>query len=308
MTLSYNQDDHWPRLSILARDDAERDLGPEAADLLRSSELIDLLIAHGAWRARRPAPRKRVVHLSTLLRGSQACEDNRQVIDEIVADLTAGVDVVPRLSKAAHAPAVQRGSKIVLQGPDRLLAEWGIHHLHLGAVRDGWAARTRDLLFAVIRPDDAYLLVVLPHGRWTDRSILETAVREWPAAELFAPVHGATGISAEYNEADHERLRNAGVTVIQEVDDKIYMPQGQALTGTSLPVVRAAQEFLIVLEQAENAAQEPGELMQLAAHHGVTVAHDAVWRPYRHEGWYGLVEPITGLFVQFARLPGGGTC
>ena len=83
----------------------------------------------------------------------------------------------------AYTPANARGDLKTRRDLDLLIADWGIHHLHLSPERDG--RRTGDLLFAVFRPDDAYLLQILPHGNWAELSLLETIVRNWPDGALI---------------------------------------------------------------------------------------------------------------------------
>lgn len=90
-----------------------------------------------------------------------------------VREIAFGTDLRPRMSTGVdHAyepwmhPATERKRRDV-RHPDRLLAEWGVHHLHLCTSPhpklSGCKARSRHVLFAVFHRDDAYLIDVYDH-------------------------------------------------------------------------------------------------------------------------------------------------
>jgi hypothetical protein len=93
-----------------------------------------------------------------------------------------------------------------------LLNDWGIHHLHLSEVDrgDGFVVRTGDLLFAVFRRNDAYLLDILGHGGWTDESLVEIAVSNWPHSGLFQHVPNMT-LQSPVSEDLRKKLRDSGI-------------------------------------------------------------------------------------------------
>jgi hypothetical protein len=129
---------------------------------------------------------------------------------------------------------------------DLLLAEWGVHHLHLSEVieSDGFAKRTRDLLFVVFRPDDAHLIGIFPHGSWTKRTVAKRAVRNWPEAELFLRSNYAIGLTHEWDESESAALRKARLTQAMVIDGHVYSPQGQTLGGTSLAITRRVMNLM----------------------------------------------------------------
>ena len=70
---------------------------------------------------------------------------------------------------------------------DKMLAAWGIHHLHLSSApgEGGFTARGPDLLYAMFQPDDAYLLGIYTHNDWARKELVEVIVNNWPDAGLF---------------------------------------------------------------------------------------------------------------------------
>jgi len=65
---------------------------------------------------------------------------------------------------------------------DLLLDDWGIDHFHLGESIEpnGFVSRTNPVLFARVTPENFYALVVLPHGSWSKKALIETIHSNWP--------------------------------------------------------------------------------------------------------------------------------
>lgn len=118
-----------------------------------------------------------------------------------------------------------------------MLAERGLHHLHLGADEGSrFVARTTELLFVAFRDDDAYLVGALPHGAWARREVLERMVRNWPDAELLMQARGVIGLEQDYSDADRLKLMLGGVSTAIEIDGSVYMGLGQTTAGTPMQV------------------------------------------------------------------------
>jgi len=127
----------------------------------------ELLIVYGNWRARHVPRHPRAVHISTELQMNQKYITYKSELDAIIRAIESGSSLTPHLSRritTAYEPASSRAPN--LQGRrdlDLLVADWGIHHLHLSTVleSDGFVKRTGELLFAAFAKDDAYLIIFI---------------------------------------------------------------------------------------------------------------------------------------------------
>src|SRR5262249_47489321 len=95
---------------------------PRVGSLREDTEQI-LLLYYNAMK-RRVSPRPRRVHRSREIQRRVLSQVEMKALDRIAAAAEAGEDLSPRLSKGVRK----------LEGRDLLLYDWGIHHLHLGAV------------------------------------------------------------------------------------------------------------------------------------------------------------------------------
>jgi hypothetical protein len=218
---------------------------------LEGLELRDLLTVYGNWRYRCPSPRRRSVHISRELEEEIRTGDAPAALEPLIQRIKDGNDLKPFLSRHANT-ATDRTEGTPhhrRKDLDLLLAEWGIHHLHLSEVieADGFAERTRDLLLVVFRPDAAYLIGIFPHGSWTKRAVAERAVRNWPEAEFFFRSNYAIGLTQEWDEHESAALRKAGLTQSMMIDGHVYSPQGQTLGGTSLTISRRVMNLMWAL-------------------------------------------------------------
>lgn len=125
-----------------------------------------------------------------------------------------------------------------------MLNDWSMHHLHLGLdlVEPNLARRTGVLLFAIVHPDDLYVVAVGNHRSWTDRQLLEIMYANWPS--LFAgrvlPLHAPP---TELSDADYKKARNAGVMVLLTLNNGLVIAPpggGSATSRRSVEVTRAA--------------------------------------------------------------------
>lgn len=229
-----------------------RSLPTSDRELLVGLDLSSLLIVQLTWCQRQIARAHRRVHESREMRASPARPQYSEAIAQITHRLRTGGDLGPYLSKA---------SAIAIAGPghraesdkDRLLAEWGVHHLHLGTRRESdgrFVERTRDLLFVHVGLDDAYLIGIYPHGAWARAEIAEVIVRNWGEIGPFRAARSVIGLAQEPpTEEERLRLRNAGLTVAIEVDGLVYMPMGQSSAGTPLPAAIEVNRFMHELER-----------------------------------------------------------
>ncbi len=267
-------------------------MGRDDSGELDAMPLGDLLIQYLNWTGRRVDQRPRRAHLSTPLTDSQSYQDHRTLVDAVVAEIEAGDDLTPRLSRGigrAYVPVAQRRPKHN-QRPDLdlLVAAWGIHHLHISANMDadGFVERGDPLLFVKLTVDDAYLIQLLDHGSWTDRTLFEICVREWPQAQLFAASRG--GVTLVQNVSDEELTgeRNAGISTLMQVDGVLYYPRGQSVAGTPLDAAEKSNTLMHRLHDWERAIDNGPE-----AAGGIWVAHHQ-----QSADVFGFLEVNTGEF------------
>lgn len=290
-------------LERLMGDDVLVALGSDPSGELAAKPFAALLIVYLNWRSRFVPVRRRQVHLSAELQASPKYLQYQTVVNAVSAKIQAGVDLTPHLSRRVtstyesnngRSPKNQRRPDL-----DLLVAEWGIHHLHLttDVEADGFVRRTDDLLFAVFRPDDAYLIVIFPHGSWTKSELATITVRNWPDAGVFHALPGVIGLTQTVPETDRQPLRNAGQTTLLNIDGKVYMPPGQSLAGTPITATRASNQTMHALHKLRDTLSRPEELADRLRDAGFLFEGSPTWTAYRHEGRYGIREGHTGAFL-----------
>lgn len=210
---------------------------------LASKSISDLLLVYGNWRSRLVAAMPRVVHISQELEASSKFKEHEAALKAIVAKIETGEDLTAHLSKRtqiAYEPQASASAPLEYRHDrDLLIADWGIHHLHLSTALESngsFVRRTGDLLFVIFTVDDAYLINVYPHGSWVLKAVLETVIRNWGEVGVLRKSRFAIGLSQQYGDSDRLELRNAGLAQAIEIDGGVYMPIGQTLAGTPMAV------------------------------------------------------------------------
>jgi hypothetical protein len=256
---------------------------PAKAGYLEELDLGAILIEYRVWRARFIEPRPRRVHRSAELRKSPKAEQHAGALAAIKAKVSNGDDLNPHLSTLTKRPVGGPPNKAPGRRTDRdlLLGEWGIHHLHLSSDIDGngFTARTSDVLFAVFRDSDAYLLGVFDHPQrenWAAEAIFAVLTRNWPRAALVTEIN-ALRLAQGRTYEDRLRLRKAGVTSMLEVDGKVYSPSGIGLTTAGTPIEATRQANALMWELTAW-RQDPYELLREAD----GVPSSAYWLPAIH--------------------------
>lgn len=240
------------RLEVVIRRHILKRMGPDPAEDLVRMSLPELMLVYGNWRARIPSPRPRKVHTSSVLAASPAYGEYRDVLDDLRGKIETGKDLTPHLSRKVRTsyeraqPSRPHSKRDDL---DLLVADWGVHHLHLSTTieADGFVKRTGDLLFASFADEDAYLIDIRPHNSWTDVALLETVVREWPSADLLMGSLSGVRLTSQVDDADRRSLRNAGVAQPLEIDGRVYMPPSQTTAGTPLVVTQNVNQVMHTL-------------------------------------------------------------
>ena len=267
--------------------------GPRARHA--AEPLPDLLVTYHTWQNRFIPARTRRSHVSRELTASPKAIEHKAALDAIIEKIEAGDDLGPHLSTAAETD----------RGRDRMLADFGAHHLHLATTMEPggrYVTRGKDLLFAAFKRDDAYLIGVYEHVTdWARESIVATVARNWPDVGI---VHELTGvIEPTQRFADPARLAlqkdgfSAGPI---EVDGKVFSTIGQSFNGAPY----AAQQLRMrVMEAMRDWRKNLDErLAEAAVAVNAAAGRDVTgdWMPVVHNGSAGLqregvFHPIVSL-------------
>jgi hypothetical protein len=226
-----------------------------------SGELVgkglgELLMIYGNWRSRFVRPTARTVEMSSQLKTSAKLSEHKTAVDEIVRAIEAGDDLTPRLSrgvKTAYEPTATRNPKLHRRSDlDLLIADWGLHHLHLGTgvEADGFVARTDDLLFAGFSDDAAYLIGIYPHGSWALQELVEILVTDWPGNPVVSQSFSGFRLIQRQTDAEHLEARKGGVAQFVEINDTVYMPgSGMTTAGTPIHVTMRRNAIMDTLDR-----------------------------------------------------------
>ena len=156
-------------------------------------------------------------------------------IQALIADIQKGADLTKYLSRAVqHGYVNPAGLKLHRrQNLDLLLSAWGIHHLHFSqdVESDGFVKRDGPIIFAVFRPDKAFLIDIMTHKDWAREHVIRVIVSNWPDAGLVHQVQGVQGLSRQIGDDERQKLRNAQVNTMLEIDGKVYLPAGGMTTS-----------------------------------------------------------------------------
>lgn len=243
---------------------------PAKQGYFEEQTLVNLMIDYRVWRSRFVQPLPRRVHLSREFRKSSKRQTHAVALAMIEANIASGEDLNAHLSTRVSHPVGGDPTKPPSQRADRdlLLAEWGVHHLHLSTEmgKNGFTKRTADVLFVVFRGSGAYLLGIFGHPQhenWAAEEIFAVMARNWPDAGLVHEANYVVGLSQEYSDEDRLELRRAGMNTALQIDGKVFSPGGigMALDGTPLLAVQASQQVMWELSRWEkDTAKRLGEV------------------------------------------------
>lgn len=271
---------------------------PDTAGRLATMDLRGLLSEYGTWRARLVSPTPRRCHFSAELAADPKATKRKADLDTLIAKIEAGEDMGPHLSarvRQGHDPNAP--SLAARKDRDLLLADWGVHHLHLTPKHGD------DLVFAVFRPEDAYLIGLYSHRDWARRSVLETLIRNWPDAGLVIKLP-LMGLTNDWGDRDRKQLREAGISIPAiEYDGAVWWAAslGQAADGTPGIVGQAVMGLTWTLhEWREHLTGLLAEAEQ-AVNRELGRRIDGEWEPVIHDSTVGIMR--GGCFCSIGRLP-----
>lgn len=192
---------------------------------------------------RRIAPTPRVIKIAD----DFSCPPEHQAGWEALREeVHRGDNINPHLSKR-HAS---------LLNPDGLLAEWGVHHFHLGVTRDlkdpAYVARTRQLLYALVTDQTFFAINVYTHQSFEDTGILESIHRNWPETISRYRSRGTTGGVWSKEQRRALREKNGNVLAVTS-DGTVYMPisGGVVGSGVNLEAVRLGDYWHLRTKQIQ---------------------------------------------------------
>jgi hypothetical protein len=157
-----------------------------------------------------------------------------------------GEDINPHLSKR-HAS---------LLNPDGLLAEWGVHHFHLGVASDpkqpAYVGRTGPLLYALVTDQLFCAINIYSHKSFEDSGILESIHRNWP--ELISRYRVTSVTGGAWTQAQRRAFRSKNANVFVTTDDgTVYRPisGGVMASGVNWEAVWLADYWQIQFQELQ---------------------------------------------------------
>lgn len=238
---------------------------------------------------RRVQPRPRALHIADTF----MCPDHlREGWRVLMAKIAEGQELMAHLSKLVRDP----------ECTDAMLNDWGVHHFHLGLdLKNGWAQRTSELVFARITPDAFYAIGIYDHRSWADDEIVETVHRNWPESISRWQIKGAsaTPLTAVQRKALRQKNMNA---FFLTRDGTSYGPIGGGMmaSGHNFDAVRSMDKYHDFLEQLEERLREISPTIEeMLANAGRADAEQVRAELVLTEGFYSALFARHRLMISF---------
>jgi hypothetical protein len=236
----------------------EMEYDPQYRAELEQKPASELLAIYFNWWKRLVRLNPRTVHKSAELKANPLSGESpyAEALQEIIQRIETGKNLTRYLSeriKHGYEPAKAPGTPLIRrQDLDLMLYDWDVHHLHLCTKLqpDGiFVERTKPLLFAVFKKNDAYLVdIVEKHGAWARNHVFEVMIENWPNAGLVYHRPSIIDVPTQPSESDRAKLRSAGINSgIVMHKGKAYSvgTDGLASNGMSIQAVRSANAMLL---------------------------------------------------------------
>ena len=156
-----------------------------------------------------------------------------QIIDKVnyfFEKVRNGSDINPHLSdRIRFGYACPSDSYARPRTLDMMLNSFGIHHFHISGIlqSNGFVVRDAPLIYAKVTHSDFFVLRVTGHGNWNDKSLLETAVSNFPdIMEHLEEIKGVVPIGHDYTSEEIRNANKGGITLIYKIGNKMYMVGG----------------------------------------------------------------------------------
>jgi hypothetical protein len=120
---------------------------------------------------------------------------------------------------------------------DGLLAEWGVHHFHLGTKPDpknsAYTERTSPLVYALVDDQTFCAINIYPHGSWEEISIIESIHRNWP--DMIRQYRGQSVTAETLSKMQRRAIRKKNTNVfVSTADGTVYMPIGGGVMASGV--------------------------------------------------------------------------
>lgn len=239
-TLEFNYKDS---LSLILKSE----LNSLGYDMSPLNDFKDVLKAYYTVRFRLVEKRPRMVHKACSFQCPLALMKGLSFLEQ---KFIRGDNINPHLSKELRN----------LNYVDGMMFDWGIHHFHLGETLDnrGLIERTGDVLYAMVKQNDVYFIMIAPHGNWVCKDLLEIVNTEWPS--IFDDCRLAKGNSLVFipSELDIKTARKSHINMNVELSDGTVLVSpgmGMMTDGTSAMVMHQIIRFC-------NELKKEGEYMR----------------------------------------------
>jgi len=275
---------------------------------LRRKHPGELLALYFNWQSRMISPQRRTVMRSKEFDQSPVVAQRSVAIAQIINDIEQGNELTKYLSRRVRTgfalpknPKKKELSK--LHHLDLLLNDWRIYHLHLSTTveSDGFVERDDPLLFAMFRPDKAYLLDVATHSAFADDPLVQIAIENWPEDQLFRELKGIIGLRGgkPYTSDERKKLRSAGLFSVIQIGNRVFSPAGGiSSAGTSSHASILSNRIMRTLKQFEKQVNnDPSPIIALIREHGGHPSDVPEFEFSLFPGGFGVVEKTSGTAI-----------
>jgi hypothetical protein len=267
----------------------------------------ELLVLYINWSDRLVPPAPRQVMTSLAFEKSPIRQERAEVFSKILGDIAQGRDLTPYLSRrvrTGYELPQKSGSKKLskLKHLDLLLNDWGIHHMHVSATleSDGFVARDGPLIFALFRPDRAYLIDVRTHDDFADEDLIRIIVDTWPSAGLVHQLKGVVGLEQQRSKDDRKLLRSAGIATLVQFGDRVFLPgTGISTAGTSSGAsVRCGKILRTLKKFEEHVEADPNQCREWIRQQGGLPGEVLRFEFEVFQNGFGVIEMTSGLPIR----------
>jgi hypothetical protein len=268
---------------------------------LKGLDAHGLLVVYHNWMNRLVKPQPRTVHMSKAFQQNPLIVQRASDLAQIIDDIEQGRDLTKYLSRQIVRAVVHALGQPPRPNLDLMLNDWGVHHLHISTQveADGFVLRDRHLLFAVFRPQAAYLIDVMQHGDWARDHVLEVMAREWPNEGVIYELKGVLGLKRQVTECARATQRKANLNTPFEFGGKVFMPTGfMSTAGTTMAAVQESDRLLNRLDVFEQKLiRDPDWLKSVFERHGLVFPAKPEFELAIREDGYGVIETKTRTWI-----------
>jgi hypothetical protein len=283
----------------------ERD-NEKVRDALKVKSPMELLVIYLNWHGRLIVASSRQVLRSGAFDANPIAKERETAIGQIIGDIESGSPLTKYLSRGirfgfALPPDPQKKQLNRRRELDLLLNDWGIHHLHISTEvgPDGFVKRGEPIIFAIFKPDRAYLIDIMKHGDWTNEQVVRTIIDSWPNDRLAHELKGIVGGGPCWSAQERAQLRGVGITTALSIDGRVYMPgAGISTAGTSPGTFMKARQVLNAVKSFEEQVEAKQDVIAEAIRQRGGQIHDElsfVFSVFEHG--FGVVETNSGLQI-----------